>query len=120
MTRRLLIQLFLSVVLIGIACITLDARIIQISEKFLDDNWYRLVPERRAEDRIAVIEIDDRTLEYYFPEIPLPRDQIALLIAGLIEEPVKVRVVAIDLYFEGPDKVALGNDTLLAYKLLKS
>lgn len=89
------------------------SELFDLAEKRLEDVWYRIEPRSMADERIVVVEIDDATLEYYFPEIPIPRGQIALLIDGLMAPEVGAGVVATDLYFEGPDRIDLFNDTLL-------
>jgi serine phosphatase RsbU (regulator of sigma subunit)/CHASE2 domain-containing sensor protein len=104
-----------SVVVVVLVLLTADSRPVRMADKLIDDNWYRLLRPQRSEDRIAVIEIDDRTLEHYFPEIPLPRGQIALLVDALLSAETGARSVTIDLYFEGPDKTDPANDTLLSY-----
>jgi serine phosphatase RsbU (regulator of sigma subunit) len=91
-----------------------DSELITIPEKRLEDIWCRLEPSEFGDDRVVVVEIDDGTLEYYFPEIPIPRGQIALLIADLAGSEIGTRVVAVDLYFEGPDRADPSDDTLLA------
>jgi serine phosphatase RsbU (regulator of sigma subunit)/CHASE2 domain-containing sensor protein len=91
-----------------------DNRFFRLLDEQLENVWYGIYSEERVERRIAVIEIDDRTLENYFPEIPLPRDQIALLINELAGPRGNARTIVIDLYFEGQDKVDPLHDTLLA------
>jgi serine phosphatase RsbU (regulator of sigma subunit) len=114
---RLIKSIALSLVLIVVVALISSSQPVLLVEKLLDDNWYRLAPPKRMEDRIVIIEIDDRTLENYFPEIPLPRDQIALLIDALLGSEIRAKTVTVDLYFEGPDRTNPGNDTLLSYIL---
>ncbi|MBN1211369.1 MAG: SpoIIE family protein phosphatase [candidate division Zixibacteria bacterium] len=106
-------------IIFGIAAIfitlSLDSDFLILPEKYLDDIWYAVHSETRVNDNIVIVEIDDRTLEYYFPEIPLPRSQIALLINDLADPSLSVRTIVLDLYFEGPSKKDPGDDTLLAH-----
>ena len=112
---RLLRCLALSAVVIVLVLILASTDLVLLAEKHLEDVWYRIHSETRTEDRIVIIEIDDETLEYYFPEIPLPRGQIALLLDELARPVADAKTVVLDLYFEGPDKSDPGDDTLLAY-----
>jgi sigma-B regulation protein RsbU (phosphoserine phosphatase) len=98
-----------------IAIILVDSTLMNDLDEQLKELWYKIHLDKRQGANIAVIEIDDKTLEKYFPEIPLPRDQIALLLNYLLVENGKPRVIGLDLYFEGPDKTDPANDTLLAY-----
>ena len=106
-------------VIFGIAAIfimlSVNSDFLSLPEKYLDDIWYNIKSEARVNDNIVIVEIDDRTLEYYFPEIPLPRSQIALLINDLSDPSLEVRTIVLDLYFEGPSKKDPGDDTLLAH-----
>ncbi len=86
-------------------------------EQQLDKLWYLIHTDSFIENRIAIIEIDDQTLEKYMPEIPMPRDQIALLIDDLAGPIGDAKTIIIDLYFEGPDKYDPDNDYLLASML---
>jgi CHASE2 domain-containing sensor protein len=82
---------------------TLDLRLL---------DWrFQLRGARRASDRIAVVEIDDATIEDY-KRWPLPRDQYALLIEALAQG--RARAVGMDLLFLGSDVVDARNDELLA------
>jgi CHASE2 domain-containing sensor protein len=78
--------------------------------KLLD--WrYRLRGVRAASDEIALIEIDDATIEAY-GNWPLPRDQYALLITALGK--AQASVVGLDLLFLGSDRFDPRFDALLA------
>ena len=83
-------------------------------ERRLSDIYDRILGEQTPDDSVVIIEIDDKTLEYYFPEIPLPRGQIALLLDQLAGPVANAKTVAFDLYFEGPDKLDPAWDTLLS------
>jgi serine phosphatase RsbU (regulator of sigma subunit)/CHASE2 domain-containing sensor protein len=79
--------------------------------KLLD--WrYRVRGPRAASDRIALVEIDDATIEAY-GNWPLPRDQYALLIEAITQ--AGARSVGIDLLFLGSDRYDSRFDQLLAF-----
>ena len=83
---------------------TLDLRLL---------DWrFQLRGARQASDRIAVVEIDDATIEDY-KRWPLLRDQYALLIEALAQG--RARAVGIDLLFLGNDVVDSRYDELLAH-----
>jgi len=78
----------------------------------------RLRGERPLDPSIALVEIDERSLQQYGNSWPLPRDMYALLLHGL--RGAEVGTVGIDLLFVGDDKYATDdttdsmNDALLA------
>jgi len=83
---------------------TLDLRLL---------DWrFQLRGARQVSDRIAVVEIDDATIEDY-KRWPLPRDQYALLIEALAQG--RARAVGMDLLFLGTDVVDPRYDELLAH-----
>ena len=83
---------------------TLDLRLL---------DWrFRLRGARQASDRVAVVEIDDATIEDY-KCWPLPRDQYALLIEALAQG--RASAVGMDLLFLGGDVVDARYDELLAH-----
>jgi serine phosphatase RsbU (regulator of sigma subunit)/CHASE2 domain-containing sensor protein len=76
-------------------------------------DWrFQLRGPRPASDRIAIVEVDDATIEDY-GRWPLPRDQYALLIEALAEG--EAQVVGLDLLFLGTDLVDPRFDELLAH-----
>ena len=82
---------------------TLDLRLL---------DWrFQLRGTRQASDRIALVEIDDATIEDY-KRWPLPHDQYALLIEALAQG--HPSAVGIDLLFLGTDIVDPRYDELLA------
>jgi serine phosphatase RsbU (regulator of sigma subunit) len=83
---------------------TLDLRLLDLR--------FQLRGERPASDRIAIVEIDDATIEDY-KRWPLPRDQCALLLDALAR--ARARVVGVDLLFLGNDVVDPRYDALLAH-----
>jgi hypothetical protein len=120
MVRHLSVAIIFALALVLVAISLKDTTLLTGVDYFLDDNWYRLFTNRHSEDRIVIIEIDDRTLSSYFPQLPLPRDQIALLLEGLLGgDSVSggPKAVAVDLYFEGPDKFDETADVFLAYTI---
>ena len=82
---------------------TLDLRLLDLR--------FHLRGERRASDRIALVEVDDATIEA-FGHWPLPRDQYALLLDALAR--ARARVVGLDLLFLGRDALNPRSDELLA------
>jgi CHASE2 domain-containing sensor protein len=83
---------------------TLDLRLL---------DWrFQLRGTRPASERIAIVEIDDATIEEY-KRWPLPRDQYAVLIEALAL--ARARVVGLDLLFLGHDVVDPRFDELLAH-----
>ena len=79
--------------------------------KLLD--WrYRLRGPRPASDALALVEVDDATIEAY-GNWPLPRDQYALLIEAI--DQAGARAIGIDLLFLGADRYDARFDDLLAY-----
>jgi CHASE2 domain-containing sensor protein len=75
-------------------------------------DWrYRLRGPRPATEAIALVEIDDRTVQAY-DRWPLPRDAYAVLIAAL--EEAGARVIGLDLLFLGSDSSHPEADALLA------
>jgi adenylate cyclase len=79
--------------------------------KLLD--WrYRVRGARPASDAIALVEIDDATIEAY-GNWPLPRDQYALLIEAITR--AGAVSVGVDLLFLGNDRYDPRFDQLLAY-----
>jgi serine phosphatase RsbU (regulator of sigma subunit)/CHASE2 domain-containing sensor protein len=100
-----------------IAVVTSTAAMLNPWTSSLDDNlkdfWYRLYMPSREETRIAVVEIDDGTLAHYAPQIPLPRDQIALALNYLAGPTGNARLVVLDLCFEGDDLYDPANDSIL-------
>jgi len=79
--------------------------------KLLD--WrYRVRGERAASDAIALVEVDDATIEAY-GNWPLPRDQYALLVEAITE--AGATSVGVDLLFLGSDRYDPRFDQLLAF-----
>jgi adenylate cyclase len=79
--------------------------------KLLD--WrYRVRGARTASDAIALVEIDDATIEAY-GNWPLPRDQYALLIEAITQ--AGATSVGMDLLFLGADRYDARFDQLLAF-----
>jgi len=78
----------------------------------LHDLRYRLRGPVPASDRIALIEVDDRTLRAFRGVWPLPRDKYAILIDAL--ENAGVQAVGFDLLFLGENRDDPGGDHLLA------
>ncbi|MCC6350497.1 MAG: CHASE2 domain-containing protein [Candidatus Eisenbacteria bacterium] len=76
------------------------------------DARYRLRGNRPASDRIALVEIDDATLEAYRGEWPLPRSTYAVLIDAL--EGAGAQAVGFDLLFLGENGADPLSDRLLA------
>lgn len=76
------------------------------------DARYRLRGNQPASDRIALVEIDDATLEAYRSEWPLPRSTYAVLIDALAE--AGARASGFDLLFLGENAADPASDELLA------
>lgn len=76
------------------------------------DARYRLRGNRPASDRIALVEIDDATLEAYRGEWPLPRSTYAVLIDALTG--AGARAAGFDLLFLGENAADPASDGLLA------
>ncbi len=86
-------------------------RAFEPSDLRLLDLRFQLRGPRTASERIAIVEIDDATIEDY-KRWPLPRDQYALLIEALAA--AQARVVGMDLLFLGNDFADPRFDDLLA------
>lgn len=78
----------------------------------LHDLRYRLRGPIPASDRIALVEVDDRTLSAYGGRWPLPREDYAIVIDAL--ESVGVQAMAFDLLFLGDSSDDPNGDALLA------
>ena len=81
------------------------------SDLNLLDLRYRMRGVQAASDAMAIIEVDDATIEAY-GDWPLPRDQYALLISALGD--AGAGAIGIDLLFLGNDKYDPRFDQLLA------
>ena len=77
----------------------------------LRDLWFQLRGERKASEKIAVIEVDDATIAAY-GGWPLSRDVYALLLVVL--EDAGAQAVGFDLLFLGPDQHDERYDALLS------
>ncbi len=86
--------------------------VFETSDLKLLDWRHRIRGPRAASDAIALIEIDDATIEAY-GNWPLPRDQYALLIEAITQ--AGARAIGVDLLFLGPDRYDTRFDALLAY-----
>lgn len=77
----------------------------------LVDIRFRLRGERKASDRIALVEVDDATIAAY-ERWPLSRDTYALLIAAIAD--AGARGIGVDLLFVDRDKEKPQSDILLS------
>lgn len=98
--------LVLLLLIIGLASMSLfvaasRSSVLAILEDSLKSQWYSIIPADAPDDRIVLVEIDDRTLDAYYPLVPLPRSTIALLVSQLMDVG-HAQMVVLDLSFEGP------------------
>jgi CHASE2 domain-containing sensor protein len=78
----------------------------------LHDWRYRLRGPIPASDRIALVEVDDRTLRAYHGVWPLPRENYAIIIDAL--ESAGAQAIGFDLLFLGDNREDRAGDQLLA------
>ncbi len=106
---------FLVVTVVVLVLFTLLAHnpLFNSAEEILESVWYRMASEEIFEPRIAIIEIDEATLQAYGGRAPIGRDQIALLLAELASPSLDARTIVLDLYFEGQDPYSASHDQLL-------
>src|SRR5436190_20669625 len=75
------------------------------------DTLARWTPARAPDDRIVIIDIDERSLST-IGQWPWQRDMVGRLIAGLRDGGAST--VALDIIFAEPDRFATGDDALAA------
>jgi adenylate cyclase len=85
-----------------LALLVLDpARIAPLARERAFDLLYAAFPRQNAKAKVVVIDIDRATLSH-FGGWPLPRAKLALIVDKLVAAHAKA--VAIDIYFDGPDR----------------
>jgi len=104
-TRRFLGQLLLSALLLALLCLHLSGQVplgfVEKVDNTLYDFKIRLFRPTKPEDRVVIVDIDDRSLQAE-GRWPWPREKMARLTAGLFGQ-YGAAAVGFDIFFSEPD-----------------